>query len=119
VVPGGDPWRADLAGAVARGQTLYHGNANCSRCHPAYDPAAPARRPRPSEAVTTDSLFGPLLAPDLRQAGRRAGDSPQDLYRAIAAGIGGTGMPAMADILEPADIWALVHYLESLAAPDA
>jgi mono/diheme cytochrome c family protein len=115
VVAGADPWGSNVSAALDRGRALYHGDANCSRCHPAYDPAAPAVRPSPGEGVTTDSLFGPLTAPDLRQAPRRAGDTPADLYRVIAAGIGGTGMPALGDVLDAADVWALVHYVESLA----
>lgn len=39
-----------------------------------------------------------------------------DYYRIIAAGIGGTAMPAWRDSLPEEDIWAMAYYVRSLAA---
>jgi len=44
--------------------------------------------------------------------GERAGD----LYRVIASGVGGTAMPAWKGSLPEDDLWALVHYVDSLVA---
>lgn len=126
-----DPW-ADRAGeAVARGRVVYHGVARCQACHPAY--AAPAEiaawaraagvtaepRPDPTRPVAVASDFGRhLLATDFRDGPLRAvrpGREGEDLYRAIAAGLGGTGMPTWKGVLPEADLWALVHYVESLS----
>ena len=38
-----------------------------------------------------------------------------DLYRAIAAGLGGTAMPTWKGALPEDDLWALVHYVDQLS----
>jgi mono/diheme cytochrome c family protein len=106
-----DPWKVRFQAAVARGHDLYHGQASCQSCHPAYDIVPPTR---PAARAT---IFGSLEAPDLRHATVRAGESPQDLYRTLAAGVGGVGMEPLAVRLTGADIWALVYYVRSLREP--
>ena len=99
-----DPWR-DNAAAVARGKVVYHGDGACQSCHPNYlDTHAP---PPPVSAT----LFGPIQAPDIHVQAPRTGDSPEALYRTLAAGVGGTGMQPLAPHMPAADIWALVYYL--------
>jgi len=67
-----------------------------------------------------------ILPPDFTRQPLRAGDELEDLYRTIAAGVGGTAMPswkATAPYTDPStgehwdgekDIWALAHYVKSL-----
>jgi mono/diheme cytochrome c family protein len=40
----------------------------------------------------------------------------EDLYRVIASGVGGTAMPTWKGSLPDEEIWALVHYVDSLVA---
>jgi hypothetical protein len=44
----------------------------------------------------------------------RSGTTPDDLFRSIASGIGGTAMPQWTDALPEKDIWALVHYVRKM-----
>ncbi|HKQ69018.1 MAG TPA: c-type cytochrome [Polyangiaceae bacterium] len=67
-----------------------------------------------------------ILPPDFLRSELRSGDALTDLYRTIAAGVGGTAMPAWiatAPYTDPntgekwegeKDIWALAHYVRSL-----
>ena len=57
----------------------------------------------------------PAKPRDLRQGQWFGGDEPEDLYRRIHAGIKGTPMPAMGEVLTSDEIWDLVAYVESLA----
>jgi mono/diheme cytochrome c family protein len=132
ILPSADPWIGREAAAAARGRLVYHGLAQCQACHPSYaaEPEIaswaralgrppPDPRPRPGEPAATDSDYGgKLLAPDFRLQPMRSvrpGARLADLYRAVAAGIGGTSMPTWKGALPEADLWALAHYLDSLA----
>src|SRR6185503_7396614 len=67
--------------------------------------------------VAKDSDFGvKILPPDFLFNDLRGGDGPQDIYRAIAAGIGGTAMPTWKNVLPEPDLWAMTHYVRSLVA---
>jgi len=127
-----DPWVAREPEAVERGKRVYHGLAQCAvACHPAYATKAEiyaftkeltrieVREFRPDLylAVAKDSDYGvKILPPDFTFNQLRGGDSPDDIYRAIAAGIGGTAMPTWKNVLPEADLWALAHYVRSLVA---
>ena len=90
-----DPWgKSESASALARGREVYHNLASCDRCHGA-------------------STREQAEAPDLKLDVLKTGDSPEALYRVIAAGIGGTAMPSWDKALSERDIWALVHYLRA------
>lgn len=131
IVPGPDPWAGREAAAAARGDRIYHVVARCQSCHPAYASPAeiaafaaelgrpvPQPRPRPGEPVATASDFGgPILAPDLARDTLRSvrpGSRLADLYRVIAAGVGGTSMPTWKGALPEEELWALVHYVDRL-----
>jgi mono/diheme cytochrome c family protein len=70
--------------------------------------------------------FVSILPPDFTRSPIRSGSALEDLYRTIAAGVGGTAMPswkATAAYTDPntgekwegdKDIWALAHYVKSL-----
>lgn len=129
IVPGPDRW-ADARGAdaVARGRKLYHALAQCASCHPAYASPEEVRaaslemlgRETPLRAdarfpVAKESVWGTLVwPPDFRRDALRTGDTLPDLYRAIAAGVGGTAMPTWKDAIPDDDLWALAHYVRSL-----
>ncbi len=67
--------------------------------------------------VAKDSDFGfKILPPDFTFTPLRAGDALADIYRSIAAGIGGTAMPTWKNVLPESDLWALAHYVRSLVA---
>ena len=139
IIPAPDPWLAagpggtpDSAGATARGRRVYHGLAQCAvACHPAYAPrgeiyAATKELTRMEvrefradlyAPVAKDSDFGyKILPPDFTFTPLRSGETLTDIYRSIAAGIGGTAMPTWKNVLPEADIWALAYYVRSLAA---
>jgi mono/diheme cytochrome c family protein len=125
-----DPW-TDPAAAAERGRVVYHALGRCQACHPAYAPAAEIAamaaaahtavepRPEPDRPRLVKSDFGrPIAATDFRRDPLRSvrpGHAREDLYRAVAAGLGGTGMPTWKGALPEADLWAMVHYLEALA----
>jgi len=107
--------------------------AGCSTCHPAYVPeeelkelaaltgVGPVEREdlyRPA-AKETEYLAGDhklvILPTDFLFQRVKTGTSLPALYRAIAAGIGGTAMPVWKPPLADRDIWALAHYVKSLA----
>jgi mono/diheme cytochrome c family protein len=130
VVISPDPWAGRDHDGAARGRAVYHGLGRCQSCHPAY--ATPAEvqafghdagvvvepRPSPGQALEVRSDFGrPLAATDFRAGPLRAvrpGSRAVDLYRSIAAGLGGTAMPTWKGALPEADLWALVHYVDAL-----
>lgn len=127
-----DPWGGREAEAEERGKRVYHGLAQCAvACHPAYVTKAEiyafskeltgmeVRQFRPDLyfAVAKDSDYGlKILPPDFTFNELRGGDTPEDIYRAIAAGIGGTAMPTWKNVLPDTDLWAMAHYVRSLVA---
>jgi mono/diheme cytochrome c family protein len=131
--PTPDPWTDRVAVAVERGGQVYHGLARCQACHPAYisreDVERSARaltgagavpdRPEPYASIERDSDFGVRIrAPDFTHdelSSVRPEHWREDLYRVIAAGVGGTAMPTWRGSLEERDLWALVHYVDWLA----
>jgi cytochrome c553 len=107
--------------------------AGCSTCHPAYVPheellalakltgVQPVEREdlyRPA-AKETDYVVDEhklmLLPTDFLFQRVKTGTALPSLYRTIAAGIGGTAMPVWKPPLADRDLWALAHYVKSLA----
>lgn len=126
--------------AVKRGESLYHGAGKCWPCHPAY--LSPSdrdalRREHNSSTVYSAAVypdgyfvedganisdvtsgrrnFRQMLPPDFLSDTFRAGKRGEDIYRSIAAGIGGTRMYPVYDKFSAEDLWALVHYVSHLA----
>ncbi len=107
---------------------VYHGLAQCASCHPAYEPKGTidaasrelvgrtaALRENPYVSKLTDSDYGvKLMPPDFTRDDLRAGTTLPDLYRTVAAGIGGTAMPSWKGSLPEEDLWALAYYVRSL-----
>jgi mono/diheme cytochrome c family protein len=127
-----DPWTGRDGDAIERGKRVYHGLAQCAvACHPAYVTRAEifaftrelthidVREFRPDLyfPVAKDSDYGvKILPPDFTFNQLRGGDTVGDIYRAVAAGIGGTAMPTWKNVLPEADLWAMAHYVQSLVA---
>jgi mono/diheme cytochrome c family protein len=130
IVASPDPWAARESDGIERGRRVYHGLAQCATaCHPAYVT-------RPEIYVLTleltkmdlremrgdlyfpvakDSDYGvKILPPDFTFNELRGGETLDDIYRAIAAGIGGTAMPTWKNVLPDADLWAMTHYVRWL-----
>jgi mono/diheme cytochrome c family protein len=132
ILPAPDPWAADSTNAIERGKRVYHGLAQCAvACHPAYATKAEiyeatkelthielrAFRDDLYLPVAKDSDFGfKILPPDFTFTPLRSGETLADIYRSIAAGIGGTAMPTWKNVLPEADLWAMTHYIASLVA---
>lgn len=110
-----DPWRDHPAEAVREGERVYHHEALCATCHPAYD-GVTALRPDPRAPVAFyESVYASwALAPDFRRHPMRAGRSVDALHRAIAFGVGGTPMPTWQGALPDRALWALAYYVRSL-----
>ena len=130
-----DPWVGREADGAARGRAVYHGLGRCQSlppglCHAGRDPGPRPRRrgggrarPNPGLPVDVRSDFGRALrSTDFRAGPLRAvrpASRPEDLYRSIAAGLGGTAMPTWKGALTEADLWALVHYVDALSRAGA
>jgi mono/diheme cytochrome c family protein len=130
-----DPWTTPGGegrdAAVEAGRNAYH-NRQCYSCHPAYVPATEISRIRD---VPEDTAYGDLLflsklkadsayevlgykvavpAPDFTWHTLRTGRTTEDVYRTIAAGIPGAGMPTWKGAMPDEEIWAMAHYVRSL-----
>jgi mono/diheme cytochrome c family protein len=131
IVPTPDPWEARVADGIERGKRVYHGLAQCAvACHAAYatkpDIYAFTKelttlsltefRPNLYDPVAKDSDYGvKIVPPDFTFNPLRSGETVADIYRSVASGIGGTAMPTWKGVLPEADLWALAHYVRSLA----
>lgn len=140
VIPGADPWKGREEEAVARGNEVYHGQATCWSCHPAYAPrheiaTAVFAFSRTKTRIFRDNLYRPelkesqytvpgndgedyavrLLPPDFTLHDMRSARSVGDLFRTLGSGIGGTAMPAWSGSLPDDDIWAMAHYVRHLS----
>jgi hypothetical protein len=130
IVASPDPWQTRESDGIERGRRVYHGLAQCATaCHPAYV-SRPEIYVLTKEltkmelremrgdlyfAVAKDSDYGvKILPPDFTFNELRGGETLDDIYRAIAAGIGGTAMPTWKNVLPEADLWAMVHYVRWL-----
>ena len=132
ITPTPDPWAGREASGVERGKRVYHGLAQCAvACHPAYvtkedifnftkeltSMRLSDFRVGYYDPVAKDSDYGVKILPtDFTFSPLRAGDAVADIYRTIASGIGGTAMPTWKNVLPEADLWAMAHYVRSLAA---
>ena len=78
----------------------------CTSCHATAD----------SEGTASDSIYGWLKAPKLEpKMILKAGNTADDIYRTLGAGIGGTQMKPLKGTLPEQDLWALVQYIGSLS----
>ena len=131
IAPTADPWQKEAA-AVERGRAVYHGAAQCLSCHPSFAPkryiyevtkqlkgkGTTAFRQDMYGSDLTKSEYGvKLLPPDFTRTELRSvrpDHQLEDLYRVIVSGVGGTAMPTWKGALPEEDLWALVHFVDSL-----
>lgn len=125
-----DPFGEATAAAIAEGRLVYHDVAICQSCHPSYMTAAEqvrvrldANRPEPDlridgwRAMPQDSDYGyQITPPDFTSVTLKRAESAEDLFHSVAAGLGGTPMPAWTGVLTDRQIWAVAYYLRSLSA---
>jgi mono/diheme cytochrome c family protein len=113
---------ASIEGAVQLGREVYHKQATCWGCHPAHMErgelerliGTPAR-PDLDQAIAKPDRWGEtILPPDFRRDTLKSVRDMRDLYRVIAAGVGGTAMPTWKDSLKADQLWALTFYVDSL-----
>ena len=132
IVPTPDPWTGRETDGIDRGRRVYHGLAQCATaCHPAYatkqeiyDFTKELTKMELREmrgdlyfSIAKDSDYGvKILPPDFTFNELRGGETLEDIYRAVAAGIGGTAMPTWKNVLPEPDLWAMAHYVRSLVA---
>lgn len=127
-----DPWQGKEASAVERGRTVYHGLARCQSCHPAYGSRryiyeATKQILGTGSTDFRDDMYGSelkesdygvkILPPDFTRAELRSvrpDHRHEDLYRVIVSGVGGTAMPTWRGALPEEELWALVHFVDSL-----
>jgi mono/diheme cytochrome c family protein len=118
---------------LKRGDELYHDakKGNCASCHGDKglgDGPSAWKIDDHGERVPAyaDDWGIPILPRNLVQGLYRGGKRPIDIYRRIYAGINGGPMPGIGEskdaegnlVLPPEDMWALVHYVRSLADRD-
>ncbi len=98
---GVDPW-TDEAAAISRGRELIQ--ARCISCH-ATDS---------NEGTGSQSIYGTLKAPKLAPGlVLKSGGTRHDIYRTLAAGIGGTAQAPLKGAISEEDLWALVRAVDA------
>ena len=131
IVPDLDPWLdSDEADAIEEGAAVFHALALCNNCHPSYltkqeiyelskkkyQYGVTTFREDMYHGVVTETDWGDeLRAPDFLTATLKNGTAPEDLYRVIVSGVGGTAMPTWRGALPEEQLWALVHFVKSIA----
>jgi cytochrome c oxidase cbb3-type subunit 2 len=108
-IPPPPPSTADF---LARGRQLYR-EMRCPECH-----GPTGRGDGDSAPLLRDDQGRPLRPADVTRRPLKAGDGPEAIYRTLATGVGGTGMPSYLDALTPEELWMLVRYVESLRPPE-
>ena len=115
--------RAPRANAevLAEGENVFREVADCAACH--------------GEGGRGDGDSAPTLSDDERDFPVRAADltenwlfngggDVEDIYRRLLTGLDGTPMPSLADVVSAGvitfdQLWALAHYVRSLAPEEA
>jgi mono/diheme cytochrome c family protein len=113
---------SSIEAAILLGREVYHKQATCWSCHPAYMEAAEVERltgiparPDIGQAIAKPDRWGEsIMPPDFPRDTLKSVRDLKDLYRVIAAGVGGTAMPTWKDSLKPDELWALTLYVDSL-----
>ena len=97
---------------VAKGARLYK-DSGCPECH---GDGGKGDGPSARKGMK-DSRELPIVPADLARRPFKRGSDPVETWKSVAVGLDGTPMPSYSDSLEPAEIWAVVLFLESLVTP--
>ena len=98
--------------SILHGRELFQ-KLECWKCH---GPAG--HGDGPSASTLTDSKDNPIRPYNFASGSRfKCGVTNADLYRIFMTGVDGTPMPSFADNVQPADAWALVHFLRTMQPP--
>jgi mono/diheme cytochrome c family protein len=117
--------------AIEIGRDVYHGTANCQSCHRGYVTLDEfkdiAKRINDEDVDELDEDFYKLkpqesehgyltIPPDFTYHYARSvyNNSVEDIYFRLAAGVGGTSMPAWKGTIEESEIWAVSYYVQHL-----
>jgi mono/diheme cytochrome c family protein len=123
-----NPFVANEQYAVERGKEVYHVVASCYTCHRAYISTSEMNQLSMkinNQAIELDSTFYDLklqdsqygyaaLPPDFTWHSVRSAKNLDELAIRLAAGVGGTSMPAWKGVIEDEDIWAVAYYVQWL-----
>jgi len=94
---------------LKRAGELY--NQACSACHGVEGDGKGV-----SASALRDDWGEPSIPTDLRQKVTRVGNRPEDLYRLLVTGIGGSPMPSFAEAYGEEDRWLIVAWVLRLRA---
>lgn len=106
-----------LTEAREQGEKLFFGKARCQDCHgPGVE--STDHLPHgdgPSASVTVDDWGYPIHPADLVQGPFKRGNSPEDIYITISAGISGTPMLSYQANLTEKERWDIAFYVAQLS----
>lgn len=130
VTLGKDPYGlAHKNAAIERGKEVYHIVASCQTCHRAYatkDELSAMNMKINGEPMTDfdDDMYKvkpqesdhgvKTTPPDFTWHFVRSATTVDEIALRLAAGVGGTSMPAWKDTIEDDEIWAVAHYVRYL-----
>lgn len=130
IVPTKDPFgMAHRTAAIEKGREVYHVTAQCQSCHRAYvdlNEYSAMSQKLNGESVSEleedfyktklqESEYGYMtIPPDFTWNSVRSAVTEEELYVRLAAGVGGTAMPAWQDTITDEEIWAVAYYVKSL-----
>ncbi|OUR93145.1 hypothetical protein A9Q84_21845 [Halobacteriovorax marinus] len=121
-----DPYGlAHMTAAISKGKEIYHGEANCQSCHRAYvglPELGKYQEENPSEIDMEVYTQKPQetewgfqnIPPDFTWDLIRSAKTVKEIAYRIAAGVGGTSMPAWKETITDDQIWAVSYYVKSL-----
>lgn len=130
ILPSADPFgEAHRSAAIQKGKEIYHGVANCQSCHRGYvslEEFSGINKKINGEGIAEldadfykvkpqETEYGYLsIPPDFTWDHVRSATTVEELYVRLAAGVGGTAMPAWKDTITDEEIWAVAYYVKSL-----
>jgi cytochrome c oxidase cbb3-type subunit 2 len=94
---------------LTKGKQVYERLA-CATCH-----GTTGHADGPSSLTLKDDSKRKVWPADLTLGEFKGGSEPRDLYLRLATGLDGSPMPSYATKATSDEIWALVHYVRSLA----
>ncbi len=125
-----DPYYGqDKSDAVKRGESVYHGIAQCYSCHAGYLEPEKINQARAVfnmgdlEGYRTDLGRSRVIQnedgtsikpPDFTWDRLKRGTDERTLYHVIGNGIGGVAMPTWKGVFSEEDLWSLVYYVRHL-----